>query len=365
MKFFLFLMFGFALNLHAQTLVPFDDQHWLINAREAIRDTLAGKNCIRLNNGTMLLKDTSFLNGTIDFDIALSASRYFPGIGFRMKDAANGEVYYVRPHQSGNPDAMQYYPEFNGSGGWQLYYGQGFNQARVLPVRRWIHIQMLVKGNQAEVYIDGEQEPALFISSLKRTPSAGAIGLLNEDPVAAWYANFSYQKTDNVQFRTVAPPVAGLAKGMITSWLISSPFDEKRISGKYHLNTSDFSGLSWKNLQADERGIADLSQLAGAVAGKNTVIAKLEIHSDKAQLKRLSLGFSDRMKVFFNQQLIYSAEDDFLSRDYRFLGTIGLYDAVYLPLKKGSNEVWIAVSEDIGGWGLMAKLDDTSGATEP
>ena len=46
-----------------------------------------------------------------------------------------------------------------------------------------------------------------------------------------------------------------------------------------------------------------------------------------------------------------------MSRDYRFLGTIGYFDAVYLQLKKGRNDLWIAVSENFGGWGIKAKLE--------
>lgn len=357
MKFLLLIILA-ALSSRAQTFVPFDTEHWKINADECARDTVSGKACVRLKNGTMLLKDDTFLNGSIDFDIALDHSRYFPGMGFRMQDAANGEVYYLRPHQSGNPDAMQYYPEYNGSGGWQLYYGDGFNSARVLPFHQWIHIHILIMGKQAEVFFDNEKEPVLFMNALQRIPSAGSIGLLNESDSAAWYANFSYQKTDAVAFKSESKPAAKLAANMISSWLISSSFDEKRIADRYLLATHDFSDLSWSVLRTDDRGIADLSRLTGAVSGKNTVITKLVIPSAKNQVKKLSFGFSDRVKIYCNKQLIYTGEDDFLSRDYRFLGTVGFYDSVYLPLKKGNNEVWFAVSEDLGGWGIQAKLED-------
>jgi len=33
------------------------------------------------------------------------------------------EHFYIRPHQSGNPDANQYTPVFNGVSAWQLYHG--------------------------------------------------------------------------------------------------------------------------------------------------------------------------------------------------------------------------------------------------
>jgi len=46
------------------------------------------------------------------------------------------------------------------------------------------------------------------------------------------------------------------------------------------------------------------------------------------------------------------------ARDYRFYGTIGYWDQLFLDLKKGRNEIVIAVSENFGGWGVEAKFDD-------
>lgn len=50
-----------------------------------------------------------------------------------------------------------------------------------------------------------------------------------------------------------------------------------------------------------------------------------------------------------------------MSRDYRFLGTVGYFDEVYVDLKKGKNELWIAVSETFGGWGVKAQLENMDG----
>ena len=44
-------------------------------------------------------------------------------------------------------------------------------------------------------------------------------------------------------------------------------------------------------------------------------------------------------------------------RDPGFLGIVDPEnDAVYLPLKKGSNELMLAVSELGGGWGFICRL---------
>jgi hypothetical protein len=118
------------------------------------------------------------------------------------------------------------------------------------------------------------------------------------------------------------------------------------------------SSISWQTLSTDERGVADLSILAGTAPGRNTVFVRQIIDSDRPQLKKFSYGFSDRARVYLNAKLLYAGADEFQSRDYRFLGTMGFYDALYLDLQKGRNEIWMALSEDMGGWGVQAKLED-------
>jgi len=342
----------------AQTTIPFDSPRWILKADSAIREEWLGHACLKLVNGSAYLEDAHFTNGIIEFNIGLQQSRYFPGIRFRVQDADNGESYYLRPHQSGNPDAMQYYPEYHGSGGWQLYYGDGYNNAHKLPFDRWLHVKILVSGSRAEVYFDEEKEPVLTIHKLKRPLSEGMIALENPGSVPARYADFSYTALDTVALmsKPVADPL--LPATVFSSWQVSAPFDEKWLQGKSSLSSSQKSAFQWQPLPADERGVADLSILAAVSPGKNTVFVRQVIESDRAQLKKFSFGFSDRVRVYLNGKLLYAGEDDFLSRDYRFLGTMGYWDALYLNLPKGRNELWMAVSEDMGGWGVQAKLED-------
>jgi len=42
-------------------------------------------------------------------------------------------------------------------------------------------------------------------------------------------------------------------------------------------------------------------------------------------------------------------DDTYRSRDYRFLGSIGYFDTLHLPLVEGENDLVVAVSEDLGG----------------
>ncbi|HYG79310.1 MAG TPA: hypothetical protein VD861_02925, partial [Pyrinomonadaceae bacterium] len=114
-------------------------------------------------------------------------------------------------------------------------------------------------------------------------------------------------------------------------------------------------------LGVEENGAANLARLQGAAEGRDTVFARLVIQSDREQVKKIRFGFSDEVKVYFNDRLLYGGSDIYQSRDYRFLGTIGLYDELYLPLGRGENELWLAVTENFGGWGVTAQFEDMEG----
>jgi hypothetical protein len=113
---------------------------------------------------------------------------------------------------------------------------------------------------------------------------------------------------------------------------------------------------TWTPLASELSGLVNLARVQGIVGGRNTVIARTTIHSPRPQTQRLKLGFSDRALVFLNGRPLYDGDDTYRSRDYRFLGSIGWYDALHLPLEEGANELAVAVSEDFRGWGVQARL---------
>lgn len=348
---------GFALSLHAQT-VPLNSNRWEIEARESRVEEYLGRQSLFLKGGLALVKDSKFLNGVIEFDIAFAAERTFVGAVWRVLDGNNYEEFYFRPHQSGNPDANQYTPVFNGNAGWQLYYGEDF----AAPVRyrfdEWMHVKILVAETQAEVYIIDMKTPALFIPELKREPASGQVGLSAGNFAPAHYSNFSFTAVEVPTLKGKAQPPKPLPPGLITAWSVSSGFSEKNLQGKFQLRESDKAGLTWKKLECEATGIANLSRFVALGEQSNTTFARLIINSESEQIKELKFGFSDRVRVYLNDGLLYSGNDGFVSRDYRFLGTVGLWDALYLPLKKGRNELWLAVSENFGGWGVVAAIED-------
>jgi len=101
----------------------------------------------------------------------------------------------------------------------------------------------------------------------------------------------------------------------------------------------------------------------GLTDERNTVFARTNIHSRQAQTKALELGFSDRAVVYLNGRALFRGNDTYRSRDYRFLGSIGYFDTLFLPLVEGVNELVVAVSEMFGGWGIQARFPDPAGVT--
>jgi hypothetical protein len=209
-----------------------------------------------------------------------------------------------------------------------------------------------------EVYIQDMETPVIF-AELKRKSVKGDVGVQNGNN-ESYFANVSVTPVDNIQLKGKPKEAQPLSNGTIEKWSISNAFDEKLIS-----NISNLKELSlkanYKTFGVEQTGTLNISSTAYLGEGTNAVLAKLVIDSDKEQLKKIQFGFSDRVKVFVNNVALFQGEDNFNSRDYRYLGTIGYFDAVYLPLKKGRNEIHFAVSESFGGWGIKAKIEDLSG----
>jgi hypothetical protein len=103
-----------------------------------------------------MVQDSQFMDGVIEFYLAFRFERGFMGVVWRAKDFKNYEEFYVRPHQSGNPDANQYTPVFYGVTGWQLYQGEGYASPIRYNFNPWTHFKIIVSGKEAEVYVGHE-----------------------------------------------------------------------------------------------------------------------------------------------------------------------------------------------------------------
>lgn len=357
-------LFTLTMQVSAQTAIPFTDSQWQFTenteAKPAGKHVIGshlGREGLLLQNSVAELSQASFQNGIIEYDLAFPGGRGFVFLRFRVQDDANYESFYIRPHQSGNPDATQYMPVFNGQESWQLYHGKGFNGATPLPKNQWMHVKLVISEKRMEAFID--EKLVLVAPALKRFVQPGSIGIAANGDLA-YFANFQYRSLDNPPMQTAAQPEAAADPAAIQNWQVSETFPEASLSAVERLDAAKQSH-QWKDAHAEANGLLNLATTAQWTEANNTAFVRLVIHSEQKQYKALRFGFSDRARVYLNKQLLYTGHDEFMSRDYRFLGSVGLYDEIFLPLEKGRNELLIAITDDFGGWGLKAEMPDRKG----
>jgi hypothetical protein len=325
-------------------VVLLDSGRWDVEVRHARH---LGRDCFLVENTTVA--DLEAVDGTIELELAVGPERAFPGVVWRLQDDESFESFFVRPHQVGNDDAIQYTPVFNGISSWQLYHGEGYWAPIAFPIDEWFTIRVVFASSRADVYVADLAEPALQVRELKRPVGPGRIGIAPGGP-GIHVARFAYSPEADLR---PAPPPLVTVDGIVPAWEVSDPFPEAE--------SEPFAGRAWTRLDAGPNGLADLSRVNPVRDDRNTVLARATIRSDRARTVRVDLGFSDRAVVYLNGRPLYRGDDTYRSRDYRFLGSIGWWDSVYLPLDAGDNELAIAVSETFGGWGVQARFPDVAG----
>ena len=350
--------FAWLAFLAAQINVPFDTMHWDIRSQKHEFIEYKGQAALMMKGGIALLKDAQFKNGTIEWDMAFPKERGFAGVRFRIKDLRNMEEFYFRPHQSGQADANQYCPVTNGVSSWQLYHGPEYAVPYEYNFNKWFHVKLVVADRRAELYIDNMRTPVLHIPYLKREPMEGGL-MVYGSLVPAYFANFSYTPQDRPKLMNAPLTEKPMDPLTVAAWSVSNAFPDSQLKGVYHLADMKDKDWKWKSLSAENSGTANLAIVSDFDrVERNTVFAKLILDSEKDQMKALQIGFSDKAKVYCNGQILFGGNDSYRTRDFRYLGTIGYFDTVYLPLKKGRNEVFVAITEGFGGWGIKGKLEN-------
>ena len=333
--------------------LPLDASNWDWGAATVTQVEHLGRECVRLGMDEVFpvvpATGVELLDGTIEADVAIGPERSFHGVFWRGRDDENYESFFVRPHQVGNPDSIQYTPVFNGLSSWQLYHGPGFWNAIDFPIDEWFTIRVVFAGGRAEVFV--ADRPALVIPELKAEARPGTVGLLvGGDTLHV--AAFRYGPEARLGPATARP--VRTTPGVVPRWRVSDPFPEDEVPAT--LDDAALARMTWTPLDAEPLGLADLSRVNGIADGKDTVFARARLESPHAQSVALELGFRDRAVVFLHGRRVYRGDDSYRTRDYRFLGSIGFYDTVYLPLEQGSNDLVVAVSESFGGWGVQARV---------
>ena len=350
--------------------IPPDSPRWELQG-QAKPTEYQGRKSLYLDGGAAILKDFEMRDGIIDVDVATPASRGFFGLQFRLdKDGANGEWVYLRQHKSGYPDAMQYTPVLNTGANWQIYNGPGLTGAVDIPKDVWFHLRLEVTGAQAKLFVKDMDKPALVMDDLKSGIQKGQVAL-HVLTGATYFSNFEIQTSPDASWQRHLPPMPG---GTLTKWSLSPSYDALARNLELPLSSSESTSIRWQDVEAEPPGFVviyryreaphlrvtfanDFSKRLEPQPGTKVVYARTNIDSDREQLKRLFLGYSDEVSVFLNGKILFRGRSPQNFRDPGFLGIVNPEnDAIYLPLKKGSNELMLAVSELGGGWGFVCRL---------
>ena len=252
---------------------------------------------------------------------------------------------------------MQYTPVFNGIAGWQLYNGEGYTAGVELPEGEWIHLKLEVSGKQARFYVGDMERPVLEIDDLKHGAGEGSIGLFGPRDNNYYFSNFSFRRDEALAFDPPRP--ADAPPGVITSWDLSEPValsmvDVERYPGKEWLD-----GLSWQPVGAEPSGLVDVARYHGRTGREpDIVFARTMLQSDGESTMKLLFGYSDAVVIFINGRPVFTGTSAYRQRDPSFLGIIGMFDMVNLPLEDGENELIFMVIESFGGWAFMGRDQD-------
>ncbi len=355
-----------------QTLsIPADSARWELEGQARVTDH-QGRKAIFLEGGAASVKGLEMRDGVIDVDVSTPARRGFFGIQFRIADdGANAEWVYLRQHASGQPDAMQYTPVLNTGLNWQLYNGPGFTGAVDIPRDVWFHLRLEVAGAQARLFVKDMGQPALVMSDLKSGIEKGQVALAVLTG-ATYFSNFEFRPTADAPWERHLPATP---PGTVTRWSLSPTYDALERDLERPLSAQELASIRWREVTAEPPGLVaiyryhraphprvsfqtDFSTRLQPQPGMKVIYARTTIASDRDQVQKLAIGYSDDVSVFLNGRILYRGRSAQAFRDPRFLGIVSAEnDALYLPLKKGKNDLVLAVSELGGGWGFICRLE--------
>ena len=304
-----------------------------------------------------MLKDVEFLDGVVEFEMALDGTRDYGGLSFRRQSPGDYEHFYIRPHNSNKPEALQYAPVWGGVSCWQLYH-EDYIAAAEIPAGRWVPVRLEIKGTQMRVYFDSMEQPALVVDHLQRDPAAGGLALNGSRGPATRFSNFRFDAEAELSFDPAPQTVPPL--GLITEWELSQKFLTSQLDRENYPDDETLANIKWQPVTAEPNGLVNISRHVARSPNReiDAVFARTIITAEKDSLRQLAFGYSDAVNLFLNGEILFTGSAAYRQRNPSYQGIIGLHDAVYLPLKKGDNELMMMVVETFGGWGLMAQDSD-------
>jgi hypothetical protein len=374
---FLLVLVLFALpSSFAQTTIPIPMKadRWLFSGNATFTaDDHAPDGVLEISKGPVDAKDLNFEDGTIEFDMYMPDHGIL-GMRLRAQNRENAEALYFRPQKDCNvsPDCLQYMPLEHGAFEWDLF--PEYQASAPISTLSWNHFRIEVLGRRMRVYVNHSSQPTLSVDHMEGAALSG--GLTFGGP--AKYANLVI--TPAKPSSAAAQSAPERTDGFLRHWQIStasvlpSIHDPQLdapmgVQPLYASMPSD--GKAWRTITAETKGLVNFSHEVGS-AKDGAVIslawAKTTLVSDKAQSKTVQIGWVREIWVYVNGTLVFSGRNiEGLPAAKAADERISLENGTFqLPLKKGKNEIAIALDDNLPGntqhygWGMELKLRDST-----
>jgi hypothetical protein len=343
--------------------VAMTPEHWQTKENAEFLQQLGFfRGLMRLNSGDAVLRDTTFSDGTIEFDVN-TIGRGAPGIAFRQQDESNFELLYLRP----DPDCpafracMQYAPQTHGVLLWDLF--PQYETRAPLRENGWNHIRMVVSGRRMNVFVNDASTPTLEVGRLEGDALKG--GLRLQGPGTFANMVITPDAVDGLPPEPARDPLAA-DRGLARNWRVS-PYSALPKGKDPAYDEMPGASQTWTSIGTERNGLINLSRQYGLPLHEpNRALAwlKTTITSDRKQTKRVDVGWTRELWVFVNGTLVYADKNLFDSQDARKFpdGRCSLENGAFMvPLEAGENEVAVAIANNFFGWGLMLRLPDPDG----
>jgi hypothetical protein len=322
-----------------------------------------------METGNAFRRDVQLLDGTIDADVKVTRRRSFVYVNFRVQTDGEQEEFYLRPHKSNLPDATQYSPVYQGQSAWQLYHGPRGTTLIEIEPDKWQRLRIVLSGQKAAFFLGDTIKPFMVIPHLARDPKSGYISLAAFLPpgtpgsgAIAWFSNVAVRSGVIAYGFNDLPAMPSPPKGVISSWEAGESF----VAPDSAISVINSAWLAKTKLVPTEpEGFVELHRHVTLPKDARNwgVVARTRVTAQQAAIKRLDLGFSDRVTVFLNGRPIFYRDDSYDYAGRRDGLIIPAQATVYLPLQAGSNDVSIVVTDRFGGWAIMGSFPDMTGLT--
>ncbi|MBE9464464.1 hypothetical protein ACFP1I_05240 [Dyadobacter subterraneus] len=345
------------------TAIPLTAENWEFKNGKVQFENHDSKPSMKIsaNAGAVVLKNTSFSSGTIEYDF-IPVDAMFASLYFHWQDNKENECFYFRTdtHEDSTAmDVVQYAPHVAGVNLWDLL--GHFQGGAYLKKTEWNHVKIVVSGMQMRAYLNNMQKPVLEIPRLEGNVSEGTIAFDGESVISNLVVKID--ETENL------PAVAGVDltahdPRYLRDWQVSQPFETpSNIDFGYDFIPKP--DQKWETIAAERMGLVNLTRKFGGSEKRRMVWLKLNVDSKSDQKKKINLGFSDEVWVMLNGRFLYTDKNSYGRPMMKApFGRCSIENSSFLiPFKAGKNEILVGVANDFFGWGIVARLEDMKGIT--